>query len=54
MNKLDTLISELMDINERGDGDPEVSHIDKDGALLEYINNKRVEELFREGRLWYT
>jgi len=53
MNKLDTLIAELMDINERDD-DPEVDHIDKDTALLKYIGNKRVEELYFEGELWYA
>jgi len=52
MNKLDKLIADLMDINERDD-DPEVDHIDKDNALLRYIGNKKVEELFYEGELWY-
>ena len=53
MDKLDTLIATLMDINEFKSGDPEIAHIEKDEALLEYIGNKRVEELFREGELWY-
>ena len=48
------LIKRLQTINERGDLDPEIDHTHKDELLLWYINDKRVTEEFRKGRLWYA
>lgn len=55
--RLKKLIKTLKGINyaqECDDGDPEEDHMDADRALLQYINNEEVTELFHNLKKWYA
>ena len=48
---LNELIEKLEAVDE---GDSEMSHIEADGLLLEYIGNERVKELHKNLAVWYA
>lgn len=49
------LRAKLQEIATRGNKDPEVNHEDADKALLQYINDEGIRELFwYEIKKWYA
>ena len=48
------LLERLYGINREHEDDPEVCHIKKDEALLEYINDADIEAEFQKGYMWYA
>ena len=48
------LIEKLKTVEERIDGDQEDWHWEADNLLLQYINDERVTEAFREIDKWYS
>lgn len=47
----DKLLERLVDLQET---DPETGHIEADEALMEYINDKEIEEAFEKLEKWYS
>jgi hypothetical protein len=50
----DDLIQKLAEILDRHGSDPKADHIEADDALLSYINDKRVTELYIAIKKWYA
>ncbi|KKM80293.1 hypothetical protein LCGC14_1341440 [marine sediment metagenome] len=38
----------------RVDDDPEVAHVDADGALIDYINDEEIAEAYSKINKWYA
>ena len=46
---------ELLDkLEELREADPEIGHVEADEALLDYINDKEVEDAFEKIEKWYS
>lgn len=41
-------------LSELKEADPELAHIEADEALIDYINDKEIEEAFEEVPRWYA
>lgn len=48
------LLERLRQILDRGSSDPESDHADADDALLDYISDSEVRELYDEIERWYA
>lgn len=54
MDKLETLIHNLNQLQRVSEHDAETAHVEADTLLLEYIGDPAVREAFRAIKKWYA